>query len=362
MNNINSNNTIALLKIIGSPYANDIFLDSGYHYNLEELYKYAFSNRVELLFLKALDDHGMLKGFEKKKEEMELRCTVTRKIAANTSKILYDAHIDHVVFKSIKPYPATPNDTDICCLGGHDEYDRGISVLKSNGYEIQNSAPMQTLCYHPWGKGKVGPGKEGGTYYIDWYKGVAVDYYEYINKNALKGMKKISDVEGVSTVLLRPEPELAIVMFHNVFPEKTFQLEHFYLCLFNFANEKFDFDIFIDFIEKNCMVLAVKCNLTIIEILHRQAFGFVPDQVESLLNRWGRVDSTQKRLESTDYAMEYMFSAKLFWSVFIQKLQDPFCRLSLIKQCVHMLNPIFFWDAFTSACTRTFGKDIYTHK
>lgn len=357
------NLTLDLLKIIGSPFhEKGAYQPSIDIRHLSSLYKLAFENRVELLFLYALKNNNILKGLEAELIEMENRCATTRQIAAQTSHILTDAGIKHAIFKSIKPYPATPNDTDVVCFGKEKEYQKGLKALTDEGYVIQAYAPMQTLLYHPWGEGKVGPGKKGGTYYVDFYRGVAVDYYEYVSKSVLSKYCIEREVEGVKTVLLSAEPELAIVMFHNVFPEKTFQLEHFYLCLYGISNPDFNISCFIDFTEKNAMVKAVRSNLTIIELLHEEVFGTVPDTVKNLLDRWGREKSIIETLKNNHYRITFIFPARLFWKVFLHKQKDPFSRRSLVRQGIHMLNPIFFWDAVRSVWKRTFEKDHYVHQ
>ena len=355
---------LTLIKMIGSPFADQ--LNNWNHpaaLNLTALYDLAFENRVELLFLQALEKYGLLKGFENKKQEMELRCATTRKIAAGASRVLTEAGVKHVIFKTIKPYPATPNDTDICCLGDEKEYRRGLKALTDANYVVLEYDPMQTLLYHPWGEGKVGEGKKGGTYYVDFYRGIAVDYYEYVNKHNIAQyciQRKIEGQEKV--VLLSAEPELSIVMFHNVFPEKTFQLEHFYLCIYGMANPEFEIERFIDFTEKNHMTMAVCCNLSIIEILHKKTFGTSPKIISTLLNRWGRKYSIIDQVKRQNYHLTYIFTATVFWGVFFSKLKDPFARRSLSIQCFHMLSPSFFWDALKAAWTRTFEKNIYEHQ
>jgi hypothetical protein len=357
------NLTLDLLKIIGSPFHDKKSYKSSIDIqHLSSLYELSFENRIELLFLHALRDNNLLEEFEDKLIEMEKRCITTRRIAAQTSHILSEAGIKHAVFKSIKPYPATPNDTDVVCFGKEREYQKGLKALTDSSYVIQAYAPMQTLLYHPWGEGKVGPGKKGGTYYVDFYRGVAVDHYEYVNKSALAEYCIERVVDGEKTVLLAAEPELSIVMFHNVFPEKTFQLEHFYLCLYGMANPDFDLAAFIAFTEQNAMVMAVRSNLTIIELLHEKVFGTVPDAIRELMKRWGREQSVIELLKEYDYRITFIFPASLFWKVFLHKQKDPFSRRSLAHQCFHMLNPIFFWDAFRSAWKRTFEKDHYVHQ
>lgn len=354
---------LTLIRMVGSP-----FVEKGTHafeigeMDADRLYGVAFENRVELLYLRALEENGLLAGFEGHKAQMEERCTLTRRIAAEASATLTTAAVPHVVFKSIKPYPATPNDTDILCLGDETAYQRGLQALSNAGYGTIGIAPMQSLLYHPDGEGKVDSKKKGGTYYVDFYRGVAVDYYEYVSRESVAPYVEVRDVDGRQVHLLAAEPELAIVMFHNVFPEKTFQLEHFYLCLYGLANPEFDLGRLVEFVESNAMIAAVRCNLTIVEALHDRAFGSVPAPLRGLLDRWGREESVAASLRRARYRVTFVFSARVFWWVFASKLADPFSRRSLRRQLLHMTNPAFFWDAASSAWRRTFGRNIYEHK
>jgi hypothetical protein len=340
-----SNDTLDLLRIIGSPFGGRGEWSGGAGGQKDALYDLAFENRVELLFLQALEELEQLRGLEDKKAAMEQRAATTRRIAAETSGILTLAGIEHVVFKSIKPYSATPNDTDVLCLGDEAAYRRGLEALTRAHYVIQGSAPMQTLLYHPMGEGRV-----------------AVDFYEYVSRAALQPFCVTRQVDGLPAVLLAPEPELAIVMFHNVFPEKTFHLEHFYLCLYAWKNPEFRLERFVDFVEQQALTLAVRCNLTLVEALHLEAFGSVPEPVCLLLKRWGREQMTLQRLRRRQYRTTFIFPAAVFWRVFLAKQKDPFSRRSLRRQVAHMAHPAFFWDVVKSAWGRTFRSDHYVHQ
>lgn len=360
---IEKNTSFLLMSIIGSPFVNNVSqMGDCKDIDYEKLYAYAWENRVELLFLRALEKKHLLKGFEDRKEILEKRSFFTRKVAADASKALQASNVDHIVFKSIKPFPATPNDVDIVCLGNKKEYQKGLNAFYNAGFKFIEKAPMQTVLYHPLGEGKVGPKKKGGTWYIDFYRGVATDYYEYINKESLSKYRIERDVEGQKTILLTPEPELAIVLFHNVFPEKTCHLEHLYLCLFALIDSSFDLNKFIQFSEDNCLERGIKANLTVFEALHKKVFGVVPEPIEMLLDRWGRNKSIQDGLSSVNYNMKYIFSGAEFWKVFFSKQREAYSRKSLIRQCVYMLNPVCFLDTLRSALVRTFSKDNYGHE
>jgi len=357
------NLTFELIKIIGTPFLrNENKKDIPQSADFKKLFDYAWENRVELLYLHSLEGSGYLEGFEEKKKNLEERSLLTRKIASDVSRVLQKAGVEHIVYKTIKPFPATPNDTDVVCLGDEKVYQKGLQALTKQGYGVLAEAPMQILMYHPLGEGKVGGKKKGGTWYVDYYRGVAVDYFEYINKKSYLKYHIEREIEGRKTILLAPEPELAIILFHNIFPEKTCHLEQFYLCLFALSSPSFNLDLFIRFTEENFLERGVQANLTIFETLHQIAFGFTPRPLKILLDQWGYNETIQRELSLRNYKMQFIFSGLEFWKVFLSKLRDPYSRKSLNKQFIHMLKPKQFIDVMKAVWTRTFSKDIYGHK
>lgn len=352
---------VNLLQIIGSPYAGPVSsFDSSREY-LDQLFDLAFENRVELLFLDALKKRNLLTGFEERYGQLQKRAALTLDVIARAGAILSSSGIPYAVFKSIKPYPATPNDTDIICMGNKEVYRKAYDIFLRNGYQEHGVAPLQINIYDPRGEGKIGPGKKGGTYYIDFYQDIATDYFVYINKTKLESFVREQEVNGSLVRVLSAEPELAIVMYHNVFPEKTFHLEHFYLPLYRYADPVFDLEAFSSFVEANRLTMAVRANLSLIETLHNAAFGFVPPPVQALLDRWDRQTSETKKMTMEGLCVPYYFTVRLFWSTFFAKLPDTTSQLSLINQAYHMLNPKFFKDVLRMVYRRTFGHEKYKH-
>ena len=104
---------------------------------------------------------------------------------------------------------------------------------------------MQITICDPNGKGKTGKGKKGGTYYIDLYSEISTDYFSYLNKRKLIDHITTINLDGTYVKTLTKEIELSIIMFHNVFPERTFQLEHFYIPLYYFKSKSFNYNVFV---------------------------------------------------------------------------------------------------------------------
>jgi hypothetical protein len=356
-----SNLTIQLLQIIGTPFAKPLDKLELSEQQLKELFELAFENRVELLFLDALIRLKRITGFEEQYKTLRERHEMTLSVISKAGKLLGESNVPYVVFKSIKPYPATPNDTDILCLGNKKDYQRGMSVFLKSGYKEHGIAPLQINIYDPRGEGKTGPGKKGGTYYIDFYQDIAADYFVYVDKNKLIPHVREERVEDNVIKVLAPEPELAIVMYHNVFPEKTFHLEHLYLPLYRFSDTSFDINAFAQFVEENQLTVAVRANLSLIEVLHKSAFGIVPSPVGVLLKRWNRNKTEVAKMNREGVSVPYYFTPGLFWKAFFSKLRDVRSMRSVFTQGFHMLNPKFFVDVIRIVFRRSLGYEKYKH-
>jgi hypothetical protein len=313
------NSTVTLIKLLRSPFVESV-RPVVQPEELLQLFDVAFKNRVALLLLEHYKD--ILGGGELLERYTHLldRQQRTRSVISRIANVLnqFDPTC-YVIFKSIKPYPATPNDTDVLFFHEKHQYEQAYQLLLDSGYRFHEWAPQQRTVYDPEGIGKIGLGKKGGTYYIDFYQEISTDYFAYFNKEKLKPYVFSKQIEGVHVNLLRPEPELAIVLFHNVFPERTFQLEHFYVTLYALASERFDVNIFIEFVKQYNMVHAVRTNFTLFALLHRRFFSNVPESVTRVLNALGTNDGEVQRFELHGGTAPYLFSQRTFWLIEVMR-------------------------------------------
>lgn len=348
-----------LIRMIGSPFVDG----DGFNVTDEHLlshYDNAFNNRVALLLLSIHRRPDWDPELETRYQTLHARERLTRSVIARVSKVLDEICAgDYVIFKSLKPYPATPNDTDVLYFGDADGYQRVYSHLLDRGYLFHEWAPTQRTLYDERGVGKVGPGKKGGTYYIDFYEDVATDYFSYMNKQRLRPFVFSGEVEGVSVPLLRPESELGVVLFHSVFPERTFQLEHFFLPLHFLASADFDADMFLAFVNHNGLRTAVRASLSIVAYLHHRIFGIVPNKLEMLLASVGPDQRQVQRFAKAGGQAPFMYSIGTFFSAFFEKLKDPYCLRTLGTQFFRMLDPRFFIDVIRSLRRRLSSEGTY---
>jgi hypothetical protein len=346
-------------ELLGSPFV-DKPLRRFSDEELLEVYDLAFPNRVALLYLSRHRRQGWDPRLEEKFQTLKAREQMTFDVIAQLAGVLNEWRPDqYVIFKSIKPYPATPNDTDVICFADPAGYEEMYKHLLKRGYVFHEWAPQQRTVYDPRGAGKIGAGKKGGTYYIDLYTEISTDYFAYMNKRRLKPFVITRNINTVPVKLLRPEPELAIVMFHSVFPERTFQLEHFYLSLHTLAKPDFDLNAFIRFALESGSAYAIKSQVSLIAWMHGQHFGFVPAPVQRILDELGSNSREVARFKANEGRTPYMFSPRTFWSAFAIKALEWHCFKSLVWQGVKMLNPKFFIEVIRSIRLRMSEKGIY---
>jgi hypothetical protein len=323
-------------------------------------YDSAFANRVGLLLLERHRRSGWSAALEQRHALLCTRRHMTLSVIAGIARTLQAvAPGDFVVFKSIKPYPATPNDTDVLFLGSKDGYEAGYRHVIAAGYMFHEWAPQQRTVIDPRGIGHTGRGKKGGTYYIDLYEEISTDYFAYLNKTTLREHVRYEVIEDVRVPVLRPEPELAIVLFHNVFPERTFQLEHFFLVGCQLADPAFDRALFREFVERNHLQPAVRANLTLVAHLHRTAFGSTPEPLADLLETWGEDRREARRFAAIGGRTPHLFSRTLFWNSFGRKLVEWYSFRTALRQLWHLGDPRFFLDVVRSISRRLGEESVY---
>ena len=349
--------SLELVRAIGSPFAPSIRQWSDG--DLLTAFPRAFRDRVALLLLDRFRRPDWCVDLEEHYQRLEARRRATMEVIGRAARILNDVVPAHyVVFKSLKPYPATPNDTDVLILPRGD-YERAFAAFLAAGYGYHEWAPTQRTLVDPLGLEFVGPGKKGGTYYIDLYEDISTDYFAYLNPNSIESQILDAVVAGVPVRVLRAEPELAIILLHSVFPERTFQLEHFFLPLHYLKHDAFDGRRFLSFVDANHLRGPVRTALSLVEQLHEEAFGTSPAPLGALLDAIGRSRRARVRFAGEAFSTPHMFSVYDFFATFAGRLRDPYCLRSLGTQARRMLHPRFFVDVMTSLRKRLSERGTY---
>ncbi len=301
---------------------------------------------------KALELHASL---------MTRRRETDRVVAKLARRLDEVAKGEWALFKSIKPFASTPNDTDwfpfdagrhkalvdhLCAPGG--------------GFKWMETAPRQTTLIEEGGTGLTDTTKKGGIYYIDCYVAPSTDYFIYLDPRRMRGYTEIFEVAGYPVPILQPHAELTSILFHNVFPEKSFTIESYYLVkrYLDLMEERGTMEAFVELCRAQKVDYASAVNLALTRDIDAAQFGITDPRIQRILDGLGFGNLTIKGFDPAG-AFPYEFPASVFWRAFASKQRDRTSFLSTLNQFVHMLNPVFFADVVRIVWRRTVKGGVY---
>ncbi len=331
--------------------------------DVQSLFEFAFQNRVALMMLERCEELRipLTESMQWEHKRLRERRRKTDAVIAKLSRALNEvAEGEWTLLKSMKPFPSTPNDTDWIPFDPARHGELCDHLMKS-GFRFLEKAPLQTTLVEESGLAMTHSDKRGGVYYIDCYKMPGADYFVYLDPAKLRGHSVITEVDGVPTPTLEPALELITIMIHNVFPEKTYSIETFYLIMHYLSEieRRDECDKFVAAVRNNCCARAASANLAVTAALHQRHFGFVPDPLLALLQEFPSGKAEGRLLAQSERPLPYNFSNTCFWLVFLEKLRDPISIRSAFVQLAHMMNPFFFFDVMRIIWKRTRGGGIY---
>lgn len=330
---------------------------------LEEITEFAFKSRVGLLFLDECLNRGIElgpKALELHKSLMSRRAATDRVVVKLARRLDEVARGEWVLFKSIKPFASTPNDTDWFPFDAKRHSALVNHLTADGGFKWMETAPRQTTLIEESGVGVTDTTKKGGVYYIDCYVAPSTDYFIYLDPRRMRGYVTHTEIEGYSVPILQPYAELTSILFHNVFPEKSFTIESYYLVkrYLDLMEEAGTLGQFVDVCREQKVEYACAVNLAVTRDIDQAQFGQTDPRIEMLLDKMGHAGMTIQGFDSMG-SLPYAFSNKVFWWTFLSKQRDRTSFLSSLNQFVHMLNPVFFVDVVRIVYRRTIKGGVY---
>ena len=338
------NLTPRLLKTIGSPFVSEQELPGNKGEALE-LYAYATKNKIGLLYLEAMKNQGKLEEFQLKSEyeEEQKRHNEQAITARRIAELLNSSGVNYAIFKSIMPFPATPNDVDILHFGSDSEYKRAVEImLRSNYIEVKGKADAQQCMFHDIRDGHCPAPhpQEKDIYDVDLYQKAAASYLIYLDKTKLNKYVTEVNLSGTQVKSLEPEAELVAIITHSIIPEQLGTLFGYYATLHYLATMKSEeISRFIDITKENNVTFPVRVHCSLIAQLHQVAHGFVPQEVEEILAGLGDEASERKNLIKNNFNMPHRYSWLTIARTLLEKTKDEEFRRSIPTQMVHMFNP-----------------------
>jgi len=336
--------TIKLLRTIGSPFALEQkqVLPENKKEALE-LYEYATKNKIGLAYLESLKNQERLEEFGlKRKYEEEKKKHDEQRVTASRISELFNSHgINYAIFKSIMPFPATPNDVDIIHFGSDEEYEKAVEImLQSNYMEVEAPADSSQLMFHDARTCEHLDPDEKDVYDIDIYQRISASYVQYLDKRKLEKYVTEMNMLGDKIKVLRPEAELVAIITHSIIPEMLHTLFVYYATLHYMEkmNSK-EIKRFIDIAKENNVTFPVRTHFSLVAELHKEGHGFVPEKIEEILAELGNETREKRILLKNNLKMPHKYSLSAVIRTLLEKGKEAEFRRSAGMQIVHMSNP-----------------------
>lgn len=355
-----------LLRMLGSPLiegdAPEPMRES------EELFACAFKNRVGLLYLDRLRKASKLDRLSTKYKELREREKDTLITAGRVSSVLHNANIKHVVVKTLRPYPATPNDVDLVCLGDSRMFEEGELALKKAEYILIHKKQEQNGYCDPRGaylhveEREVDDKFTGGRYFVDYYRNMAADHFRYIDESKFTdAISKVSPIDGCDFFVLEPLSDLCVIMMHSVFPHQRYGLESFYTMTYC-LNEIQPSGIhrFRELVHTHRLLYVARAYLAVTQQIHTEVFGSVPPILKEALDSVGACGCEARNFAQGSRDLPYMFSVGAVMKALLWKLQEWNALKSMLLQGISMISPSFFSEVVFEI-KRKRAPDHYRH-
>ena len=335
------NPTLNLLRVIGSPFVSERELPNGKEEALEQ-YNYATKNKIGLAYLESLKSRGKLEEFELKPEYEEEQKKHNEQVVTTIriSELFNSFGVNYAIFKSIMPFPATPNDVDIIHFGSDEEYGKAAeTMLRSDYIEVEGQADAEQRMFHDSRDGELSPHpNKKDVYDVDVYHKISASYVLYLDKRKLEKYVSEISISNNRLKVLKPEAELVTIIIHSIIPEMLCTLFVYYATIhyMDKMNSK-DIRSFIDVAKENKVLFSVKAHCSLIAELHNAAHGFVPEKIEKILSELGEVAREKKILLDNGFRMPHKYSLFTIAGILIGKSRETTFGRSLIKQMLYML-------------------------
>jgi len=329
-----------ILNLIGTPFniPQEIEVD---HFGCVELYNIAKKNKIGLLFLESLSrSHSLPKELIDELNKQREIHKVLQVTASRVADILHAVKYKYAIIKSNYQFPAVPNDVDVLIFGNGKEYRNVIDLMKSCNFQlVGNEAPLEA-CLHDSSRS---PQHQPTSYSsavkdpfdVDFYKEVGAGHIIYMDKGKLTEKILKTTINGVTLNVLRLPAEVALSIFHSIYPERLYTLLlHFHILYMIKNMSSADMNEFLEICFEHKMSNAANLALNLTQIIQEICFGQSPLELISLREGLGK-NRTQIKL----IKLPYLYSIQNILDVFWGKKMDLVFTISVIRQLMSMLNP-----------------------
>jgi hypothetical protein len=334
------NPTVRLLQAISTPFEDGTKHPPTVPRQFLALYRYSVKNRVSLPYLEALLERQNLAILKSVYREEHRKYLKTLNAITRVSTLLADKNIEHVVFKTIRPYKSTTVDIDILIFGNEYVHKKSVETLRKAGYSLVVHGPRSTTLWDP----ELNMG-------IDLYKQVSVSFITYIDKLKLVDYVTTAKLPNSGYVkTLKPEADLSCIIAHSIIKEQMYTLSEYYTFIHYL--KQMNINNFLQIVKQNNITSATRTHASITALLHRAAHNTIPEELQQIIESLGEENLETTRLIKNDFETPHKYHPITIAKSLLEIAKGEKCRNSMAMQIYYMLNPRF---------TKKFLKDIIQH-
>ena len=327
------NATLQLLQIIGTPFDEPQVTELS---NLEadKLYSIATRNKIGLLFLESLARFRSLYSLQSNYEQLLAKYIQLCNTAEHVGSILNMIKCNYAIIKTLMPFHAVPNDVDVLILGDDQEFKSAEKSILDSTFVLLGEAPLE-ICFHDLRDGPHDNPSVKDPYDVDIYREVGASHVIYMDKKRLRTFVTEFRINSTKVQIMTPPAELAISIFHSIFPERmyTLMLHYQILHLLNKMTDS-EFDMFVQILEETRTSKAVLYVISITEAIQVNAFGQCPAKIKKLIDLLG-----SKKYESDAVNLPYVYPLQSILKSFWYKKFDFTFTKSLLRQTMTLIKP-----------------------
>ena len=335
--------TLLLMRIIELSNPRTEFFHDLNEDLLLRLFPLAIKNKVPLLFLErainiCTESESLKNLYQAYLEKSRLALSLVREI----NRILNQAQINYVLFKTFKPFPFVRIDVDIIFFTLED-LEQACYALRSQGYNLAGYGAFSITLYSP---------KHNMN--VDLHLEIAVSRLVYINKQLLQDYVTEVNMDGDRILVFEPSATLATVIAHSLYKEQMFTLSDYYETNIRMSNmTEPQRRSLVSLAEHAHVEFSIKAGLMLVDALTKVAFKkTVPVITETAqMIHVGEIEERTIQLLLGHFVknvrLPYKYHPMAIGVAFIMKaFRDPVMRAALPHQFVEMItNPSYFLES-----------------
>ena len=266
--------------------------------------------------------------FREQKKLRELQKGTLNRMIKSLAKV----NCKYAIVKTIFPFSAVPNDVDALLFDDEKIYQKIVEQLVKDNFIILGEAPLE-INLRDMNTAKSPDPDVKQWEDIDIYREIGASHLTYMDKKTLEKYVIEDKINDLKYYKLSKPAELAISIFHAVYPERIYTLLLHYNILHQINSmSKSELELFIKICKEQRMCKVACMALNVTEQIQEKCFGESPFKISELRKKFGKRNPIL--IDKIPYVFPFKDVLNAFWE---KKGEKKFVK-SIIKQIMSMFN------------------------